>query len=277
MSENHSVPIGPIKARARFLSLRYFWRLLAAALALYVFQYVINLAVMLADYAVFGTAAEITVAGINISISYEVLRLLATLLWAPVSLGVSAYYLGAARGDPGKFTDIFSWMGDSEKRRAALKFGLFQIVFGALTFPLSTMPIYYLNDKLREFMETAQTSLSVDTSMLATREIYMALVMLLIYALLSLPFLALPYVLCDLYKRGFWKCFRYSTRLMLNFAPRMILFVISFAIWVFIGSFIFVLLIFLAVYFRVALASLIDYLRVGTAREPYFTEEDGSE
>ena len=57
----------------------------------------------------------------------------------------------------------------------------------------------------------------------------------------------------------------------------MILFVISFAIWVFIGSFIFVLLIFLAVYFRVALASLIDYLRVGTAREPYFTEEDGSE
>ncbi len=274
MQENHPVPIGPIKTRARILSLRFFGRLLAAALALYVFQYVLNLVISLADMMIFGTSTEVTVVGINVSVTYEVFRLLATMLWAPIALGVSGFYLGAARGEPGRFADIFSWISDKEKRRISVKYGVFQIVFGLITFPLQTLPVYYLYEKLQEFVANAQTSLSVNTSSLVTRETSMALVMILIYALVSLPFLALPYVLCDLYKRGFGKCFRYSTRLMLNFVPRFVLFALSFALWILFGSFIIVLLIFFVVYFRVALVSLIDYLRVGTAREPYFAEEE---
>ena len=274
MNENRNVPIGPIKTRARVLSLRFFWRLLAAALALYIFQYVLNLAVSLADFAIFGVTTEITIMGIGVSVSYEIIRLLTAFLWAPFALGVSAYYLGAARGDPGRFGDIFSWISEPDKRRASMKYGLFQVIFGALTFPISSLPIYYFNEQLEKFMTEAQTSLTVNTSTLMTREAYMALVLLLIYAMVSLPFLALPYVLCDLHRLGFRKCLRYSTRLILNFAPRIIFFVLSFALWLLIGSFIFILLIFLVVFFRVALVSLLDYLRVGTAREPYFAEED---
>ena len=263
--------------RARVLSLRFFWRLLAAALALYIFQYVLNLAVSLTDFAIFGVSTEISVMGIKVSVSYEIIRLLTAFLWAPFALGVSEYYLGAARGDTGKFSEIFSWISEPEKRRMALKYSIFQIVFGTLTFPISSLPIYYLNERLQDFLQEAQTSLTVNTSMLMTREAYMALVMLLIYALISLPFLALPYVICDLYRLGFRKCLRYSTRLVLNFAPRIIFFILSFALWLLIGSFIIVLLIFLVVYFRVALVSFLDCLRVGTAREPYFAEEEKTE
>ena len=265
-------PFGAIKARARYLSFRFLWRLLAAALVLTGFQMVLSLVLSFLDAAIFADRTAVTLFGTVFSLSYAVMELFAFFLTAPVTLGVAAYFQGAARGETGSFGDIFQWISDKKRRRAAFSYALFQIVFQAVTFPIHMIPLYIISDKLDAFLLNVQTTLVADTSMLLGKEVMMSLVALLLYELLSLPFFALPYLLADLYPHGFWKSFRYSVRLMLQILPVFLLFSLSFVLWIAAGFFLIFLLLFAAIYFRVASITLLDMARASLARPPYYGE-----
>ena len=270
-------PFGAMKVRARYLCFRFLWRLLAAALVLYVFQMVLSLALSFLDAAVFGEKTAVTLFGTTFSLSYAVLELLAIFLTAPLSLGIAACFQNAARGDPGSFADIFLWFGEKKRRRAALSYALFQIAFQAVTFPIRTIPLYIISDRLDAFLIDMQTTLVPNTSILISREVLMSLVVLLIYELVSLPFFALPYLLADLYPYGFRKSLRYSVRLMLAILPTFLLFSLSFLLWFAAGAFLIFLVIFAALYFRVAAITLLDQVRAAGARPPYYGEPAGWE
>lgn len=265
-------PFGVMKARARYLSFRFLWRLLAAALVLYAFQMILSLVLSFADAAVFGERTAVTLFGTTFSLSFAVLELLALFLTAPVSLGVAAYFQNAARGETGSFGDIFLWIGERKRRRAALSYALFQVAFQAVTFPIRMIPLYIISDRLDMFLYDMQTTLVPDTSILVSREVLMSLVVLLIYELVSLPFFALPYLLADLYPYGFRKSLRYSVKLMLAILPTFLLFSVSFLLWLVAGAFLFFLVIFAAIYFRIAAITLLDQVRAAGARPPYYGE-----
>ena len=265
-------PFGAMKARARYLSFRFLWRLLAAALVLYGFPLLVGMVLSFADAAVFGDRFAVTLFGTTFSLSFVVMEHLSLLLTAPVALGVAAYFQNAARGDPGSFGDIFLWVGEKKRRRAALSYALFQIVFQAATFVIRTVPLYIISDRMDAFLLDMQTTLTADASLLFSREVYMSLVALLIYGFLSLPFFALPYLLADLYPYGFRKSLRYSVRLMLSILPTFLLFSLSFIFWFVAGAFLIFLVIFAAIYFRVAAITLLDQVRAAGARTPYYGE-----
>lgn len=265
-------PFGAMKARARYLSFRFLWRLLAAALALYGFQLILSLVLSFLDAAIFGERTAVTLFGTAFSLSFALMELPALFLTAPLSLGVAACFQNVARGEPGSFGDIFLWFGEKKRRRAAFSYALFQIVFQAATFPIRSIPLYIISDRLDEFLLDMQTTLVPNTSLLVSREVLMSLVVLLIYELVSLPFFALPYLLADLYPYGFRKSLRYSVRLMLSILPTFLLFSVSFLLWFVAGAFLIFLVLFAALYFRVAAITLLDQVRAAGARPPYYGE-----
>lgn len=274
MTENRPMsPLGHIKARARFLSLRYLWRLLAAALALFAIQLGLSLVISTLDWILVGEGTQITLFGMELSLSFEILYLLAQMLLAPLELGVASYYLRGSRGDPGSIAGPFLWYGNRNKLKIAGKYSLWQLGFRVVTFPIGVMPIYYLNQELdRILMEATNAGLFVESVAVDTRGISMALVLLALYGLVSLPFTALPYMLCDIGNRGLFKCVKYSVKLMLAILPQYLLLLVGFIPWVLAGSCIVFIYVFLVVYYRLATICLIDYARSNMTREPYYKD-----
>lgn len=279
MTENRPMsPLGHIKARARFLSLRYLWRLFAAALALFAIQMGLSMAISAIDVVMLGDKTQVTIFGLEISLSFEILYLLGQILLAPMELGVCGYFLRGSRGDPGSFAGIFAWYAKREKVKVALHYGIWQFVFHAVTFPLGTLPVYYMNRELdRMLVEATNAGLFTQNITMDSRGIYMSLILLAIYGLVSLPFMALPYMLCDLGNRGFFKCVRYSVKLMLAVLPQYLLLLLGFIPWVLAGSCLLFIYVFLVVYYRMATICLIDYTRSNMTREPYYKSFRGRE
>ena len=274
MTENRPMsPLGHIKARARFLSLRYLWRLLAAALALFAVQMGISMVLSALDLLLVGNRTQVSLFGMEISLSFEIAYLLAQILLAPLELGVAWYFLRGSRGEPGPFLGIFSWYARRDRLKVAGKFALWQLGFDVITFPIGVLPVYYMNQEMdRLLVEAGKAGLFVENIPVDTRGISMALILLAICGLVSLPFAALPYILCDVGHRGFFKCLKYSVKLMLSILPQYFLLLVSFIPWVLAGSCLLFVYVFLVVYYRMATVCFMDYTRSNMTREPYYKD-----
>ncbi|MBR5868549.1 MAG: hypothetical protein IKZ21_03825 [Clostridia bacterium] len=225
------------------------------------------------DWILVGERTQITVLGMELSLSFEIMYLLAQMLLAPLELGVASYYLRGSRGDPGSMAGPFLWYAKRDKLKIAGKYSLWQLGFRIVTFPIGVLPIYYLNQELdRVLAEATNAGLFVETIAVDTRGISMALVLLAIFGLVSLPFAALPYMLCDIGNRGLFKCVKYSVKLMLSILPQYLLLLAGFIPWILAGSCLFFIYIFLVVYYRLATVCLMDYARSNIAREPYYKD-----
>jgi len=262
-------PMGQIKARARFVSLHSLWPILLALTIQCVLGNLFNIALSLADYQLFGTATEISILEMPFSVTYEVSNILLQLVLAPLSLGVIEFIQKLGRGLNASLGEIFSLVGDPYKRKIALLFSGWRIIFLTVTFPIRVIPLSYLSNQLTAFVQKINDGQAVTASALSTREVYIALVVLLIYGLICLPFLALPYVLTDQSRFGFFKCFRWSLHIMINHIPHFLLFLFSFIPFLVISSCLIILFLFLAVYFKVALAIFIDSIRRGEISGAY--------
>ena len=272
MTENRPMsPNGHIKARARFLSLRYVWRLFAAALALFAIQFVLVQAISVGDWILFGNKTLVRIGEMDLSVSYEILALLGQLPLAPLELGVCAFFLRGSRGDPGSFGSIFRWYAKGEKLQIAVKYALGKAAFQVVTFPIGVLPIYTMRNEMNGALaEASKAGLFTDQLAIDPKTTYMMLILLAIYGLVSLPFVALPYMLCDLGKHGFFKCVKYSAKILFATLPQFLLLLVSFLPLILASSCLFMLIPFALVYCRMATICFFDYYRSNMTREPFF-------
>lgn len=213
--------------------------------------------------------AVANIAGFNVYYAFIAITLIGEIMLIPLKLGVAEFILGLVRRKSPKIADIFLWYSDGEKLRRVLSYWGWTVFLSLVSIPLVTVPSDYLLGVVNDITAEAAAQLSggaqqvvLPAGFINNTNILLSVGAILLYGIITVRLIAVPYVVADGRERNAFKAAVTSWKLMKGHFFEYIVFVLSFFLWgvgmVFTS---FILAIYFVPYFRLSQLIFIEYAR----------------
>jgi uncharacterized membrane protein len=187
----------------------------------------------------------------------------------PLILGSKEYLLAAARLKKAKVTDIFLWYADSDRIKASLSYFGWMLIYSIFSFLMQSVTSFYIVNQIQEVISDASEQLvsgaehiAFNLSLLDYRGILVSAGISILFLILSVRFILIPYLMADDLKLNSFKAAGMSWKIMRGHTVEYIVLFISFAGWYLLTTMtMFIAGLYFYPYFEMTVAIFTEYVR----------------